>query len=136
MEKLDDLKIVAEIAYHDSDHGVSIKALNRIADQHIIVDIARTVLDPYVRMAALEKIDSPELTRDIEASWSQEQKSSTSYANMLSDAVGQLVAEKEKAAKRVAEGRCPHCGVRLTAPRGGVPDGAAAYCSNCGRRVR
>ena len=53
----------------------------------------------------------------------------------LSDAVGQLVAEKEKAAKRAAEGRCPHCGVQLTAPRGGIADGAVVYCSNCGGRV-
>lgn len=135
MEKLEDLDIVAEIAYRDPDHNVSIKALDRIADPRVIEDIARTVQDHYVRIAALEKIDSPELIRDIEASWSKEQKSATSYANMLSGAVDQIVAEKRKVSQRVAEGRCPKCGVRLTEPRGSVPNGAAAYCSNCGARI-
>ena len=141
MQKLDDLDIVVEIAYHDADNHdegscVSTKALDRIDDPQVIEDIARTVQDPYLRMAALEKIDSPELKRDIEASWSQEQKSATSYANMLCDAVHQLSAEKEKVAKRASQGRCPKCGALLTQPQGGVPDGAAVYCSNCGARVR
>lgn len=87
-------------------------------------------------MAALERIDSPLLKRDIEASWDGEQRSATGYDNMLRDAVHQLAVQKETIAKRVAEGRCPKCGLRLTAPRGGIPDGAAVYCSNCGARVR
>ena len=136
MEKLDDMDIVAEIAYHDADRHTRCKAVERITDQQILEDIARTVQDPYVRKNALEKIDDPELIRDIKASWNQEQRNATNYADGLRDAVHQIAAEKDEQARRASEGRCPHCGVPLTTPRGGIPDGAAVYCSNCGGRVR
>ena len=44
-------------------------------------------------------------------------------------------AKLEQAKKWRSEGRCLHCGVRLSMLPGGMPTDAAVYCSNCGGRV-
>ena len=131
-----DQRIVAEIALSDQNRDVRYKAIKLLMDQATLETIARDEIDHYFRFMALEKIDDANLRRDIEASWNDEQRRADSYAAMQADAVHQHAQALAERDRRISEGRCPHCGVLLTSPRGGIPDGAAVYCSNCGKRVR
>lgn len=129
-------ELVAEVALGDSDRDVRYNAIQLLADQAALEQIARTEVDHYLRFAAFEKIEDAFLRLDIKNSWSEEQKEEDRRADLLRQAVQQDAAQRKEFNRLVAEGCCPHCGVRLTAPRGGVPDGASAYCGNCGKRVR
>ncbi|MDO4532100.1 MAG: hypothetical protein Q4C36_00085 [Coriobacteriia bacterium] len=128
--------LIAEVALGEPDRNIRYKALELLTDPATLEQIARAEVDHYFRFMAFEKIEDGFLRLDIKRSWNEEQKAEDHKADLLRSAVQQDAANREAWSRRVAEGCCPHCGVPLTTPRGGIPDGAATYCSNCGNRVR
>ena len=151
LEHIDDQEVFLDAALNDRALDVRKKAISLLANPADIERVARENLDTRDRRAALERIDDEALRADIEASWSEEQLAED--ARQAQDArEWQAFAAREEARHArerqererqaqlskqwAAEGRCPHCGAYLTTPRGGIPDGAAVYCSNCNGRIR
>lgn len=143
MKRAGDMDVAAELAVNDTSHEVRRAAIQLLTDQELLERIARQTFDHYERTDALKRIDDPELQTAIEASWSDEQREEDARLERRArEGIAQFEREQarrqryeEERAKWPSQGRCPHCGVLLATPRGGVPDGAATYCSNCGKRV-
>lgn len=135
--------VLAQVAQHDTAREVRRAAIGKLTNPIVLEVVAREDFDHDNRQLALELLDDPELRRDVEASWSEEQKEESArvererrLANWTVEQERQRKLRHEQDRKNWAkEGRCPHCGVYLAmAPPGS--EGAALYCSNCHGRIR
>lgn len=151
LECIDDQAVFLEAALNDRALDVRKKAISLLADPADIERVARENFDTRDRRAALARIDDEALRADIEASWSAEQlaederqaEEARQWKVFIAKEQARHAREqqererqKELSRKWASEGRCPNCGVLLTTPSGGIPDGAAVYCSNCNKRIR
>lgn len=138
--QLEDQDALRKIAFSD-DFSSDLRqaAMMRFSDAADIERFAREEMNHEARMAALDRVEDEALRNDIRASWSPEQrafdKSYEDWQREKARLVQKHEMEREQSRKWAAEGRCPHCGMGLSAPAGGIPDGAIAICSNCGGRL-
>jgi len=110
-------------------------AFDAIRSQDDIVDIAKHARSLPIRRAAVDRITNPEMRREADALLAPLEEAERAEYLAAVEVNRKEAAKLEQAKKWRAEGRCPHCGVRLAMLPGGMPADAAACCSNCGGRV-
>lgn len=148
VSKLTNQGLLEELACNDDNHEVRLKAADTLIDRDladkVYADLAISSKhngNEYFRAAAFDKIESKELKDEIEeTSYYQSIKR---HIKIESDDRRDRIAKEAERRKvienRRKEGRCPHCGVRLTGhPAYSILKDDPSYrfaCGNCGGAI-